>query len=83
MQIIFLHLAPHKYDPVKFANFVYLRITWGKLIPFSRWWYQFFARNTKVYKICKLYRPVFFACYNISQPNFAVLLTSGRSLMLW
>ena len=25
-----------KYEPVKFANFVYFCITYGKLIPFSR-----------------------------------------------
>ena len=29
--------------------------------------------------MCKLYRPVFFAFYNISQPNFAILPTLGRS----
>jgi hypothetical protein len=32
------------------------------------------ARNTKVYKICKLYKATFSAFYNISQPNFAILL---------
>jgi hypothetical protein len=29
------------------------------------------ARNTKVYKLCKA---IFSAFYNISQPNFAILL---------
>jgi hypothetical protein len=32
------------------------------------------ARNTKVYKICKLCNAIFSAFYNISQPNFAILL---------
>jgi hypothetical protein len=32
------------------------------------------ARNTKVYKICKLCKAIFSAFYNISQPNFAILL---------
>ena len=31
------------------------------------------ARNTKVYKICKLCKAIFPAFYNISQPNFAQL----------
>jgi hypothetical protein len=30
------------------------------------------ARNTKVYKICKLCKAIFSAFYNISQPNFAI-----------
>ena len=32
------------------------------------------ARNTKVYKICELCKAIFPAFYNISQPNFAILL---------
>jgi hypothetical protein len=32
------------------------------------------ARNTKVYKICKLCKAITSAFYNISQPNFAILL---------
>jgi hypothetical protein len=32
------------------------------------------ARKTKVYKICELYKAIFSAFYNISQPNFAILL---------
>jgi hypothetical protein len=32
------------------------------------------ARNTKVYKICDLCKAIFSAFYNISQPNFAILL---------
>jgi hypothetical protein len=34
------------------------------------------ARNTKVYKLCKLCKAIFSAFYNISQPNFAILLIS-------
>ena len=32
------------------------------------------ARNTKLYKICELCKAIFSAFYNISQPNFAILL---------
>jgi hypothetical protein len=32
------------------------------------------ARNTKVYKICELCKAIFSAFYNISQPNFVILL---------
>jgi hypothetical protein len=32
------------------------------------------ARNTKVYKIYELCKAIFSASYNISQPNFAILL---------
>jgi hypothetical protein len=32
------------------------------------------ARNTKVHKICELCKAIFSAFYNISQPNFAILL---------
>jgi hypothetical protein len=32
------------------------------------------ARNTKVYKVCELCKAIFSASYNISQPNFAILL---------
>jgi hypothetical protein len=34
------------------------------------------ARNTNILKICKLRKAVFSAFYNISQPNFAILLIS-------
>jgi hypothetical protein len=56
------------YSLAKFANFV----TFGpKMVAIS-------ARNTKVYskvyKICKLCKAIFFEFYNISQPNFAILL---------
>jgi hypothetical protein len=72
-----------KYDPIKFANFVYFSITHGKLIPLSRKGYQFCVGNTKIYKICKLHRGIFLAFYNyISQPNSAILLTFGCSLTL-
>jgi hypothetical protein len=42
-----------RYDPIKFANFVYFSITHAKLIAFSRQGYQFCMRNTKIYKICE------------------------------
>ena len=71
-----------KISSAKFANFVYFCITHRKLIPLSRKRYQFFVR-TKRYKICKLHRVIFFTFYNISQPNFAILLRLRRSLMLW
>jgi hypothetical protein len=32
------------------------------------------ARNTKVYKICEICKAIFSSFYNISQPNFAILL---------
>ena len=32
------------------------------------------ARNTKIYKMCELCNAIFSAFYNISQPNFAILL---------
>ena len=34
----------------------------------------FSARNTKIYKICKLRTAIFSAFYNISRPNFVILL---------
>jgi hypothetical protein len=37
------------------------------------------ARNTKVYKICELCKTIFSAFYNISQPNFVILLILARS----
>ena len=51
--------------------------------PFSRCWYQFSLRNTKIYKICNLHRLTFSTFYNVSQPNFAILLILGCSSMLW
>ena len=38
----------------------------SKMVTFS-------ARNTNVYKICKLRRAIFSIFYNISPPNFAIL----------
>ena len=38
------------------------------------------ARN--IYKICKLCKPVFSTFYNISQPNFAILLLRFISISL-
>jgi hypothetical protein len=37
------------------------------------------ARNIKVYNICELCKAIFSAFYNISQPNFAILLILVRS----
>ena len=36
LNLIKLQSLVAKYDPVKFANFVYFCITYGKLRPFSR-----------------------------------------------
>jgi hypothetical protein len=42
------------------------------------------ARNTNIYKICKLCKAIIFPkLYNISQPNFAILLISLCSFYLW
>ncbi len=46
-----------------------LSIEW-KLYTFR----HFFARNTIVYKICKLRTDIFSLFYNISRPNFVILL---------
>jgi hypothetical protein len=32
------------------------------------------ARKTNIYKICKLCKAIFSKLYNISQPNFAIVL---------
>ena len=65
-----------KYSPVKFANFVYrlfvLRAV--KITTFGSKMVIFHARNTNLYKICELHRAIFSSFYNISQPNFAILL---------
>jgi hypothetical protein len=37
------------------------------------------ARNTNLYKICKLRKTIFSKLYNISQPNFVILLISSCS----
>ena len=42
--------------------------------------HQFSVRNTKIYKIRKLYTVIFFTFYSVLQPNFAVL---GCSSMLF
>ena len=64
---------------MKFANFVYFCITRGKEQSDFEMRLHFSARNTKVYKICKLYRTIFCTFYNISQPNFTILLNLGNS----
>jgi hypothetical protein len=38
------------------------------------------ARNTKVKKNCELCKAIFSAFYNISQPNFAILLVNFNML---
>ena len=53
------------------------------MIPFSRCWYQFSVRNTKIYKICNLHRLTFSTFYNVSQLNFAILQILGCSSMLY
>ena len=69
-----------KYSPAKFANFVYICITCGKsyhfLAKIAAKIVTFSARNTNIYKICKLRRDIF---YNILLPNSAILLTLGSS----
>ena len=45
----------------------------------SRKWYQFSARNTKILKICKIFKPIFSTFYNISQANFGIFITLGCS----
>ena len=63
-----------KYSPVKFAKFVYLCITHGKALQICGNVVTQIPRNTKVYKIRKLYITIFSTFYNILQPNFAILL---------
>ena len=41
------------------------------------------ARNTKVYKICKLCKAIFSVFYNISQPNFAILLILECAVVIY
>ena len=40
------------------------------------------APNTKVYKTCNLWKAIFSAFYNISKPNFAILLIFACMLFL-
>ena len=35
---------------------------------------QIFARNRNVYKICKFCKAIFYAFFNISRPNLALIL---------
>ena len=59
--------------------------SWAELKTPYREKNQFCVRNTKIYKICKLHRGIFFTFYDILHPNFAILLTLGCSLtlLLW
>jgi hypothetical protein len=78
----FLHMPARKpvvvkwgeYSPVKFANFVYICITRGENNHFWAESGYFYRAYTNIYKICELHRAIFSSLYNISQPNFAVLL---------
>ena len=88
----FSHICTTKKFPPKFRVFMFINIicffsrnswTCMNLRNFLRKWYQFSVRNTKVYKIRKLCRAIFFSFYNISRPNFAILLILGCSSMLW
>ena len=45
--------------------------------------YHFSARNTNIYKICQLRKAIFSTFYDISQPNFVILLNIGCSFKLW
>jgi hypothetical protein len=65
-----------KYSLAKFENVVYFAlraeiatIVGPNVLAIS-------ARDTKVHKICQLCKAIFSAFYNISQPNFAILLIS-------
>ena len=40
-------------------------------------------RNTKIYKIGKLRRRIYFVFYNTSPPNLVILLILGYSFQLW
>ena len=40
------------------------------------------ARNTNILKICKLRKAIFSVFYNISQPNFAILLNNFITFFL-
>ena len=57
-----------------FANFVYFCTTRGKKTTFDGKVVETLARNTNIYKICKLRGTRCSAFYNSSQPNFAILL---------
>ena len=37
----------------------------------------FSVRNTNIYKICKFHTAIFSVFYNISPPNFAILLSQS------
>ena len=55
------------------AEIVTINISGSKMVTIS-------ARNTNILKICKLRKAIFSAFYNISQPNFAILLILISSL---
>ena len=61
---------------------------WDKFLRESTFWLVFYsvpkvvitsARNTKVYKICKLRTAILSSFYNISRPNFVILPISRCS----
>ena len=70
-----------KIYPCKFGKFcIHLYYRW-KIIPSWTLGYSFLTDNTKLQKIWQLCKAIFFIVYNISQPNFAMLLSLGRLLM--
>ena len=63
-----------QFGPVKFAIFLYFCNTHGKGLPLCCPVLSVFARNTKVYKICKLHGTIFSTFYCIFRPKFTILL---------
>ena len=57
-----------------FANFVYFCTTPGEKTTFDEKVVETLARNTNIYKTCKLRGTTFSAFYNSSRPNFAILV---------
>ena len=57
-----------------FANFVYFCTTRGRKPTLDGKVVETLARNTIICKICKLRGTRFFAFYNNSRPNIAILL---------
>ena len=68
--------------PCKVCDFVHFCITHGKLIPFSRCWYQFSVRNTKICKIFNLHRLTFsaFQLHRLTISAFFKILSTIQSV---
>jgi hypothetical protein len=63
------------------ANVAYVCIIRAEIVTiFGSKMVTISARNTNMYKICKLRKAYIFRIYNISQPNFAILLILISSL---